>query len=93
MAKVDVGWIWHRRLAHVNMRSLQILLKGDHVHGLTNVSLLKIVLAVLVSKESFMRRLTLPRLSFTRRGLWSSFIWISLGLHPLIVLGVGSIAW
>ena len=22
MAKVDVGWLWHRRLAHVNMRSL-----------------------------------------------------------------------
>ena len=38
MAKVDVGWLWHRRLAHVNMRSLQSLIKGDHVHGLTNVS-------------------------------------------------------
>src|SRR3954466_6504107 len=37
MAKVDVGWLWHRRLAHVNMRSLQTLLKGDHVIGLTNV--------------------------------------------------------
>ena len=93
MAKVDVGWLWHRRLAHVNMRSLQSLLKGDHVRGLTNVSLLKIVLAVLVSKESYMRRLTLPLLSFTQRGLWSSFTWISLGLHPLIVLGVESIAW
>ena len=31
MAKVDVGWLWHRCLAHVNMRSLQSLLKGDHV--------------------------------------------------------------
>ena len=26
MAKDDVGWLWHRRLAHINMRSLQILL-------------------------------------------------------------------
>ena len=88
MAKVDVGWLWHRRLAHVNMRSLQSLLKGDHVciEG-------KIVLAVPVSKESYMRRLTLPRLSSTRRGPWSSFTWISLGLHPLIVLGVENIAW
>ena len=162
MAKVDVGWLWHRRLAHVNMRSLQSLLKGDHVCGLTNVSfakdracsaciegklhekahppttiiyskrplellhmdlfgppcfdslggrkyclvivddysrytwayfLLKIVLAVPVSTESYMRRLTLPRLSFIQRGLWSSFTWISLGLHPSIVLEVGSIAW
>ena len=41
MAKVDVGWLWHRRLAHVNMRSLQSLLKGYHVHGLTNVSFAK----------------------------------------------------
>lgn len=38
MAKVDVGWLWHRRLAHVNMRSLQSLLKGEHVLRLTNVS-------------------------------------------------------
>ena len=38
MAKVDVGWLWHRWVAHVNMRSLQSLLKGDHVHGLTIVS-------------------------------------------------------
>uniref|UniRef100_A0A8R7QCG9 GAG-pre-integrase domain-containing protein n=1 Tax=Triticum urartu TaxID=4572 RepID=A0A8R7QCG9_TRIUA len=37
MAKVDVGWLWHRRLVHVNMRSLQSLLKGGHVRGLTNV--------------------------------------------------------
>ena len=28
MAKVDVGWLWHHRLAHVNMRSLQSLLRG-----------------------------------------------------------------
>ena len=41
MAKVDVGWLWHRRLAHVNMRSLQSLLTGDHVRGLTNVSFAK----------------------------------------------------
>ena len=38
MAKVDVGWLWHRSLAHVNMRSLQSLLKRDHVRGLKNVS-------------------------------------------------------
>ena len=41
MAKVDVGWLWHRRLAHVNMRSLQSLLTGDHIRGLTNVSFAK----------------------------------------------------
>ena len=41
MAKVDVGWLWHRHLAHVNMRSLQSLLKGDHVCGLKKVSFAK----------------------------------------------------
>ena len=41
MAKVDVGWLWHRHLARVNMRSLQSLLKGDHVCGLKNVSFSK----------------------------------------------------
>ena len=35
MAKVDVGWIWHRRLAHTNMRTLHDLQSGGHVLGLT----------------------------------------------------------
>ena len=41
MGKVDVGWLWHRQLAHVNRKSLQSLLKGDHVRGLTNASFAK----------------------------------------------------
>jgi hypothetical protein len=32
--KADVGWLWHRRLAHVNMRTLQSLHKGGHILGL-----------------------------------------------------------
>ena len=31
--KADVGWLWHRRLAHVNMRTLQSLHKGGHIEG------------------------------------------------------------
>ena len=38
MAKADKGWLWHRRVAHVSMRNLQDLLKGNHILGLTNVS-------------------------------------------------------
>src|SRR3954464_1622150 len=38
MAKADKGWLWHRRLAHVDMRNLKDLLKGEHIIGLTNVS-------------------------------------------------------
>ena len=33
-AKADLGWLWHRRLAHVNMRTLQSLHKGGHIVGL-----------------------------------------------------------
>jgi hypothetical protein len=32
-----MGWLWHRRLAHVGMKNLQKLLKGEHILGLTNV--------------------------------------------------------
>ena len=38
MAKSSLGWLWHRRLAHVGMRNLNKLLEGDHILGLTNVS-------------------------------------------------------
>jgi hypothetical protein len=41
MAKVDVGWLWHRRLGHVNMRTLQSLHKGNHILGLTNLTFAK----------------------------------------------------
>jgi hypothetical protein len=30
-------WLWHRRLAHVGMKNLHKLLKGEHILGLTNV--------------------------------------------------------
>jgi hypothetical protein len=33
IAKANVGWLWHRRLAHVNMRSLQSLYTGGHILG------------------------------------------------------------
>jgi hypothetical protein len=38
IAKTSVGWLWHRRLAHVGMKNLHKLPKGEHVLGLTNVS-------------------------------------------------------
>jgi hypothetical protein len=33
----NMGWLWHRRLAHVRMKNLHKLLKGEHTLGLTNV--------------------------------------------------------
>jgi hypothetical protein len=38
MAKSSMGWLWHRRLAHVGMRNLAKLQKGEHILGLTNIS-------------------------------------------------------
>jgi hypothetical protein len=37
IAKTNMGWLWYRRLAHVGMKNLHKLLKGEHVLGLTNV--------------------------------------------------------
>jgi hypothetical protein len=37
LAKTNMGWLWHYRLAHVGMKNLHKLLKGEHVLGLTDV--------------------------------------------------------
>jgi hypothetical protein len=37
IAKTNMGWLWHHRLAQVGMKNLHKLLKGDHVLGLTDV--------------------------------------------------------
>jgi hypothetical protein len=36
IAKTNMGWLCHRRLAHVGMKNLHKLLKGEHILGLTN---------------------------------------------------------
>jgi hypothetical protein len=41
IAKDGVGWLWHHRLAHVNMRALQNLYTGGHILGLKDVSFTK----------------------------------------------------
>jgi hypothetical protein len=37
IAKTSMGWLWYHRLAHVGMKNLHKLLKGEHALGLTNV--------------------------------------------------------
>jgi hypothetical protein len=32
-----MDWLWHRRLAHVNMKNLHKLQKDGHILGLTNI--------------------------------------------------------
>jgi hypothetical protein len=37
ISKTNMGWLWHCRLAHVGMKNLHELLKGEHILELTNV--------------------------------------------------------
>jgi hypothetical protein len=38
IAKTNMGWLWHHRLAHIDMRNLHKLQKEDHILGLMNVT-------------------------------------------------------
>jgi hypothetical protein len=38
IAKINMGWLWHRRLAHFGMRNLHKLQKNSHIFGLTNIA-------------------------------------------------------
>jgi hypothetical protein len=39
--KISLGWLWHRRLAHVGMSSLKKLMKNELVRGLKDVKFQK----------------------------------------------------
>ena len=54
IAKTNMGWLWHRRLAHVGMKNLHKLLKGEHILGLTNVMFEKTRYAAHVKQGSNM---------------------------------------
>jgi hypothetical protein len=38
ITKTNMGWLWYRRLAHVDMRNLYRLQKEGHILGLMNVN-------------------------------------------------------
>ena len=52
MEKSSMDWLWHRRLAHVGMRNLAKLQKGEHILRLTNVSFVKIEFVVHAKPEN-----------------------------------------
>jgi hypothetical protein len=37
IVKKNMGWLWHRRLAHIGMRDLHKLQKDSHILELTNI--------------------------------------------------------
>jgi hypothetical protein len=51
IAKTNMGWLWHCRLAHVGMKNLHKLLKREHILGLTNVILRKAGFVAHVKQE------------------------------------------
>ena len=61
--KTILGWLWHRRLAHVGMSSLKKLMKNDLVRGLKDVSLRRTSFVVHVKPASKLQTLILQKLS------------------------------
>jgi hypothetical protein len=37
ITKTNMGWLWHKRLAHIGMRNLHKLQNDSHILGLTNI--------------------------------------------------------
>jgi hypothetical protein len=37
ITKTNMGWLWHRRITHVDMRNLHKLKKDGHILELTNI--------------------------------------------------------
>jgi hypothetical protein len=37
ITKINMGWLWHRRLAHIDMRNFHKLQQDGHILGLTNI--------------------------------------------------------
>jgi hypothetical protein len=38
ITKTNMGWLWHRRLAHVDVRNLHKFQKEGHILGLMNIA-------------------------------------------------------
>jgi hypothetical protein len=68
MAKSDLGWLWHRRLAHVGMRNLLFLRKIGYVVHVKSGSKLELIIP--------------PRTSCPHQDHWSYYTWICLDQSP-----------
>jgi hypothetical protein len=52
IAKTNMCWLWHRRLAHVSIRNLHKLQKEGHILGLMNVAFEKDVSCSMSSRQA-----------------------------------------
>jgi hypothetical protein len=63
IAKTNMGWLWHHRLAYVGMKNLHKLLNGEHVLGLTKIyALRKIGLVQHVKQGSKWEQVIIPKM-------------------------------
>jgi hypothetical protein len=79
--KASLGWLWHRRLAHVGMSTLKKVLKKDMVRGLKDVVFERTSRVVHVKLVSKLLTHILLKLSCQHQGHWNYFIWIYLDLQ------------
>src|SRR4051812_35288799 len=74
MAKADKGWLWHRRLGHVNMRNLNLLLKGEHIIGLIGIYFEKDHVCSACILGSKLESIILPLPRWPRQDPWNCSI-------------------
>jgi hypothetical protein len=91
--KASLGWIWHRRLAHVGMSTLKKVLKKDMVRGLRMLYLKRTSLVVHVKLESKLLTHILQKLLCQHHGHWNCFTWIYLDQQLMLVLVATSTVW
>jgi hypothetical protein len=91
--KASLGWLWHRRLAHVGMSTLKKVLKKDMIRGTKDVVFEKTSLVVHVKLESKLLIHILQKLSCQHQGHWNYFTWIYLDHQLMQVLVATSTVW
>jgi hypothetical protein len=75
ITKINMGLLWHRRLAHVDIRNLHKLQKDGHILGLTNIVLRKIDLAVLAMPKSKLELIVMLRTLRQPQDRWKCYTW------------------
>jgi hypothetical protein len=83
ISKTNMGWLWHRRLAHVGMRNLHILQKDGHIRGLTNIVFEK-HLAEHAKPENRLELIIMSRTSCLPQDHWKCYTWTCLVLMPTL---------
>jgi hypothetical protein len=77
-SKTSLGWLWHRRIAHIEMSNLKKAHKRGMITGLKDVTIDKNKLCSACKPESKLTFITLSRQCYPPPSLLSFYTWISL---------------